>query len=107
MLGDEGETHPSSAAAPAGSRHRSTAERVSSGRFDPFAEPPGNGRYLRIAVERAVFARPRNREAVVVCLRTPRRAFFTRVGALSLNRVRAEAWQSIVTSANRSYLHRA
>jgi hypothetical protein len=47
MLGDEGETHPSSAAAPAGSRHRSTAERVSSGRFDPFAEPPGNGRYLR------------------------------------------------------------
>ena len=37
MLGDEGETHPSSAAAPAGSGHRSTAERVSSGRFDPFA----------------------------------------------------------------------
>ena len=30
MLGDEGETHPSSAAAPAESCHRSTAERVSS-----------------------------------------------------------------------------
>jgi hypothetical protein len=57
MLGDEGETHPSSAAAPAGSRHRSTAERVSSGRFDPFAEPPGNGRYLREAVIQLRFGR--------------------------------------------------
>ena len=49
MLGDEGETHPSSAAAPAKSCHRSTAERIQlKVDSDPFAKPSRHDRYLRI-----------------------------------------------------------
>ena len=53
MLGDEGETHPSSAAAPAEFCHRSTAERVKlKVDSDPFAKPSRHDRYLRQAALR-------------------------------------------------------